>query len=264
MFYSSSKPYLFKLPVIRLLLLTALASLPAKAEIPPAIKSIGFSLSGDNLDQFDFNLPQQEIERQVSKNLSEWNFPVQAGTQSGYSHKLQVSIGIINHSQTPVGFSFSSGNSDPRSMEFQKADVLPVNCRITRENNPDDSHETQMSFPAGAIIEAQQTHAASSKIVTLLAEHISTTCFKLLDSLDIARPAPTVAGKTTIPTWMPSIRIETQEAVSPETPPKAEKSDEKSDAVTEPSVVIEHESSKQITIHNLGSPLILKFGHERR
>ncbi len=122
--------------VIGLLVFT-LAGLPVvAAEQPPvnldktSITAIKFVLAEDHLEQFGFRLPLQKIVETVSNNLAEWQYPVKL-SGSSYSHKLEATLGQIANQATPVGFSFSSGNSDPRASGFQKADVLPISCRLS-------------------------------------------------------------------------------------------------------------------------------------
>jgi hypothetical protein len=88
-----------------------------------------------------------------------------------------------------------------------------------------------------------------------LVDHISTVCFNLLSELNWPNKAPSEPSVGIKPSWIPEVRIET---VS-DRPVESEQADTSDKTVTH-----EIDGRKQIIIHNQGSPLILKFGHERR
>jgi hypothetical protein len=222
------------------------------------IDAIGLQVSEQNLTQFGIDLPTHPLEQQISKNLSEWQFPIQAAGLTGAKYILEVEVGELKHDKTPVGFSFSSGNSDPRALEFQKSEVLEINCRLSKKPAGTLIKQTSLSFSANSLIEAKQ-HPSATVIANELANHISTTCYELLTELHFAQPAPAQLHTTRVPSWMPSVRIETQETLNEPTGKKLTQPQEQTDSA----VNVERESTKQITIHNLGSPLILKLGHDR-
>jgi hypothetical protein len=115
------------------MLLTICCIQPAKAETPNSqpkqLTAIELVIADDHLRQFGTAISAASIGEKVSANLTEWEFPVQA--TGPYSHQLKARLGLISRQKTPVGFSFSSGNSDPRAGDFQKADVLPVTCTLS-------------------------------------------------------------------------------------------------------------------------------------
>lgn len=213
------------------------------------------------------------IEEQVSKNLTEWHYPVGEKTGETFSHTLTAKVGSITHTSTPTGFSFSSGDSDPRSIDFQKSDVLPVSCELTNIDQPEQHNDLSMGFTATA---KDRRAFAKEK----LADHISTVCFNLLRELKWPLPTTPIANEqTTQPTWIPEVRIETrtvpaQKAVPKETskkdassPPALESPEaiETDAEKTEDAVKTElDEPRREMIIHNQGSPVILHFGHERR
>ncbi len=199
-----------------------------------AIKAITLKIDAQSLDDLGVSAPP--LQEQVTKNLNEWRFPMVTGTAAA-THNLEVNIGKIENSSTPVGFSFSSGNSDPRSLAFQKDDVLPVTCRLISQQHPAQYAELSMSFSASKPVN-------SAKLV----DHISTVCFDLLDDLHFLAPETSKIIKT--PAWMPSVKIET--VTEPQ--PKVNTTEE---------TIVPTEERKQLIIQNQGSPLILKMGHDR-
>lgn len=180
----------------------------------------------------------QDVAARISQNLAAWGYPVGAKDNQAFSHTLTAEIGLVEHSQTPPGFSFSSGNSDPRALDFQKAKVLPIGCELASIAQPTQSTYLHMDFVAGDA-------ASQAKLI----DHISTVCFNLLSELNWKDNTQNQPSSSLKPSWIPEVRIETITA-----PDEAAKADApgKTD-----------EGRKQIIIHNQGSPVILKFGHER-
>lgn len=215
------------------------------------------------------------LAKQVSNNLQEWHYPVIA-EESGktISHRLKATIGQIENTKTPAGFSFSMGNSDPRALNFQKTDVLSIRCELTSVAHPEQSDEFSMGFANSS----SDKQAAADK----LADQISTVCFTLLR--DAKWPLPVQANTADVhkSSWIPKIRIETKEVpVAPvkssenikqgDTEVKAAAKEEvkKSGSVTMETQTVEPvsgetETKKQIIIHNEGSPIIFEMGHQRR
>lgn len=229
-----------------------LISLAASADTAPtgsdSINGIKFDLASEHLQQFGFPLAAEAIAARVRANLAEWEYPF---PDSGpYSHRLQAQVGEIVHGDTPVGFSFSSGNSDPRSMDFQKADVLPVECRLSRSDNDAVIAEAKSTFSAHSLsAEHGQAHVTEK-----LVDQISTACLNLLE--DLPRPQSEVRANTSSfkPKWMPDVRVEVKEV------PVVPAGDAAATAIKPNNV----EVKKEIVIHNQGTPVIFTFGHERK
>ncbi|MFZ2449698.1 MAG: hypothetical protein WAW36_04165 [Methylovulum miyakonense] len=216
----------------------------------------------------------------VIANLSQWRFPLQTENGQAYTHTLTVEIGDSKYDQTPVGFSFSSGNSDPRAPGFQKANVTPIQCRLTHNANPKQEEQLEMTFSAPS------SSTNSQKLQETLADNISSVCFDLLDSLKFLPPptAAQTAATVTTPTWMPSVQVETVPVPQPQ--PKVENvpavtlpatttpasapnaptavASPVVPAATAPTTAEPQETRKQLIIHNQGTPVIIKFGYDRR
>jgi hypothetical protein len=205
-------------------------------------------------------LPQGIVE-DVSKNLAGWDYPVGGKNAESFSHILKATVGTIAHGATPPGFSFSAGNSDPRALEFQKTDVLPINCVLTSIAYPAQASELNMGFAA---IPTSKLFLSPDK----LADHISTVCFNLLTEVKWPLTAKKATDeKSTIkpPSWMPEIRIETKETPANPVNKAAPANRVDSNVVdVETKAPTDNEHRKQIIIYNQGSPLILELGHERR
>ena len=126
----------------------------------------------------DALLPDSVVQH-VNENLTESGYPVGAKVGQIISHTLIVRVGSIVHSSTPAGFSFAIGNADPRALDFQKTDVLPVNCTLTAITHPEQVRDLDMNFTASA---TDRKALAKDK----LTDHISTVCFNLLT--DVTHP----------------------------------------------------------------------------
>jgi len=207
----------------------------------------------------------------VIANLSQWRFPLRAENGQAYTHTLTVEIGDSKYDQTPVGFSFSTGNSDPRAPGFQKAYVIPIQCRLSANANPKQEELLEMTFsaPSGS--------SNSQKVQESLVDNISSVCFDLLDSLKFLPPptAEQTAASVTKPTWMPSVQIETVPVPQPKTTVEnapaatlpattAPAAISPAPVTTAPATAEPQETRKQLIIHNQGTPVIIKFGYDRR
>ncbi|TAL53038.1 MAG: hypothetical protein EPN89_01840 [Methylovulum sp.] len=235
-------------------------SAPGVAQTSPglidmkAVTNIEVSIADDHLEQFGFPLPLQEMRGRIADNLMQWRFPVRVAGKNIYSHTLAIQIGEIKTGTTPVGFSFSSGDSDPRAAGFQKAEVMPVSCRLTANGKPRQDVELEMSFSANRLIRDLKNHGHQAKIIDQLIDNMSTVCFDLLDGLNWVKPEQQSMPLSIKPTWMPQVKIESIPVPVPAGKVKSAVHSE----------IDNTEERKQIIIHNQGSPLILKFGHERR
>ncbi|MGR9035581.1 MAG: hypothetical protein ACU83O_03210 [Gammaproteobacteria bacterium] len=227
--------------------LTATAQQPPSADIDnKAITNIEFRLAEDNLEQFGFSLPKMKISDRVINNLSEWHYPIHSDSARPYTHRLQVRVGPISHDKTPVGFSFSAGNSDPRAPGFQKAEVLAITCHLSAQNRRQKPIENTMEFSARPFIEAAKNRSKQAGAIDLLADRISTVCFNLLKESELERESKPGRRSQTQPGWMPEITIEVSEKPAGGNNPSEKEA-----------------GRKEITIHNQGTPVILKLGHDR-
>jgi hypothetical protein len=203
-----------------------------------SIKQIEFRIGTIKQSSLKAVLAQQDVAARISQNLAGWGYPIGAKDNQVFTHTLTAEIGLIEHSETPPGFSFSSGNSDPRALDFQKTNVLPIGCELASIAQPTQSTYLHMDFVAG-------DSANQAKLI----DHISTVCFNLLSELNWKDKTQNQPSSIIKPGWIPEVRIETVT-----TPDEAGKADAPGK---------EGEGRKQIIIHNQGSPVILKFGHER-
>ncbi|MGZ5059358.1 MAG: hypothetical protein ACXWE3_12935 [Methylobacter sp.] len=205
-----------------------------------AIKRIEFRIGTVKQASLKPILAQQGLANRIGQNLAGWGYPVGAKDNQAFSHTLTAEVGLIEHSETPPGFSFSSGNSDPRALDFQKTDVLPIGCELSSIADPKQTTYLYIDFAA-----------ANSASEAQLLDHISTVCFNLLSELKWPDKSQNQPSSSFKPSWIPEVRIET--VTSPDEAGKADAPGKEKEA----------EGRKQIIIHNQGSPVILKFGHER-
>lgn len=199
-------------------------------------------------------LPGSLLAERISGNLGEWGYPITTDDSIGYSHTVTISIGEVKRGSTPSGLSFSSGNSDPRALDFQKAEVLPITCFLIPRERPEQSAELTMMFTAKDYLAYSGTDKSQNHRIDRLVDDGSTVCFNLLRELKVKTQTPEHSENKTQPGWFPEIRVEVENDGKPENlerPPAEKKS--------EP-----NEPRKQVVIHNQGSPVIFKFGHERK
>jgi hypothetical protein len=93
-------------------------------------------------------------------------------------------------------------------------------------------------------------------------DHISTVCFNLLNDLKWPNNTQNLVLPEIKPSWIPEIRIETIDEPSKlkEIKPAGEAS-KTSQASGTPKT---KESRKQVIIYNEGTPVIIRFGYDRK
>ncbi len=243
--------------VLAFLSATCSPQIPAQTESgASAIGAIEMQVSDDNLEQFGLAVSVSELASHLRENLAEWNYPLPV--RGPYSHRLLAKVGKIEHGDTPVGFSFSSGNSDPRALDFQKADVLPVACELRKIDDDALIAEAKSTFSARPL----SREYGQTRVTEKLIDQIGTACLNLLEELP--QPASTRSQRATSssfkPKWMPDVRVEVKEvpAVTPRSEPASAGEPEPKETGSNVEV------KKEIIIHNQGNPVIFTFGHERR
>ena len=220
---------------------------------------IAIEIEGDSLQI-------NSIKQQVGKNLTDWDYPISGINNKPASHLLTAVVGKVEYGSTPEGFSFSVGNSDPRALDFQKANVLPITCKLNPIKQPQQSAELNMGFSDSEV-------TRSIPNIKELTDHISTVCFNLLQ--EVNWPVEKSEGKqqSKASSWMPEIRIETENEAPLATSPTSPSSEPASPVAppSEPGASpkpitkeITKEGRKVYIIHNQGNPIIFKFGHERK
>jgi hypothetical protein len=267
---------------------------------PASIRKILFRFAPENLEALPAARRKEMAER-VSRNLGTWGYAVEADESgSGYSHVMEATIGRVALRSTPAGFSFTMGNSDPRAMDFQKADVLPVDCVLYPAGRPKDKASLYMDFIAGGKLKDPARSRSDPAVAETFVNHAATVCFNLLDDLKVrrARPAPAAATGTESAsgsTWFPEVRIEVREKaptppagtsspapaggpVSVPRPPKTgpaalgeppapapqPESEPETPPVSAETSTDPGSGRKEMIIHNQGNPIILEFGYERK
>lgn len=219
------------------------------------VKKMAFKLEGH--PKFLNNaLPEAEIRQTVSSNLSEWGYQFIDQESIEYTHDLGIHIGSIRHGSTPAGLSFSSGSSDPRALDFQKASVIPLTCSLMPKAQKLQRAELVMEVLAKEYTGTDIMSVSKEKMITRITDDISTTCFNLLSSLNVKTLQNESAGKIISPSWIPKIRIEIENIPENTTNSETETSS--------PKKVISTEPRKRIIIHNQGTPVIFKFGPDRK
>ncbi len=192
-----------------------------------------------------------EITAQVAGHLKEWGYPVTSDSSARVSHRLVATIGSAKRGSTPVGLSFTAGHSDPRAENFQKADIMQVTYTLAAIANSAESADYTMEFIAKRQSELEQR--------ARLIDHAGTVCINLLKALSVKSNTSTARPESAKPAWTPEVLIDVIEE-----PQENAQPDPAEEARSTTGLHVEKKSHKQITIHNQGSPIILKLGHERQ
>ncbi len=242
---------------------------PVKSNLPLDLShpgAIALAVDSENAD-----LDRGVIGTQAARNLIGWNYPIALDSKAAVSHQLTAHISDTEQASTPAGFSFSMGNSDPRALDFQKADVVTISCTLNTVEKSGQSAELSMGFSDGAI-------TGSRPDLNALSDHVSTVCFNLLREVKwpVIDSDKTGSNNHSKPNWMPEIRIETETESMPatNTPPalpvvnsgSSHKPELESQPLEKAKTVtreINKEGRKVYIIHNQGNPVIFKFGHDR-
>ncbi len=226
-------------------------------------------------------LPVKQMQQQIQSNLSQWSYPFSDSSTEASSHSLAIEFGQIKRGSTPAGFSLTIGNSDPRALDFQQADVLTLSCSLFPTGQPDKRTHMTMEIIADDFKNFAQSQSHDDDWIEKLTDNFSTVCFNLLDSLNVKR---TVPEKQTLssPDWMPEIRIEIEneqplkkeseqhESINQEPASESDnKPNQKSESNPIQTEIDKPKNSsnpfrKRIIIHNQGNPVIFEFGHERK
>lgn len=204
---------------------------------------------------YDIALIETDLTERVAGNLSEWDYVITTEDTEEYSHDLLVKIGAVELGSTPVGFSYSLGNSDPRAIDFQKTEVMPVTCIMNAKDNPDLIAELDMDVDAKEILRYTNPVLNQPEILELIVNKVSTVCFNLLSGLNVPTQGSQIADKDKSPSWIPEIIVENE----------PEGSIEQDGSIATPVTGATPKSPrKKIVIKNEGTPVIFTFGHDRK
>ncbi|MCF6203503.1 MAG: hypothetical protein L3J59_07515 [Methylococcaceae bacterium] len=208
----------------------------------------------------NISLPVEAISKQVTSNLQQWGYDF---NPEDYSHDLKISMGSINRSSTPFGLSFNAGNSNPRSLDFQKASTFTLTCSLMPKGQ-DHRAEMIMDVMADSYTDLLNKAKGKNEIIEQLTDDISTVCYNLLSSLNIKTKKTGLIEESNHPTWIPEILIEVEKEIKQETKTRVaddaivNKIDKKISKTQN-----KKETRKRIIIHNQGPPVIFKFGSDR-
>ncbi|MGR9106909.1 MAG: hypothetical protein ACU843_08275 [Gammaproteobacteria bacterium] len=173
-----------------------------------------------------------ELSREISERFAGAGYPILNG-QSGRahggsqsekpdssmqrdSHVLQASVGAVQLTEMPTGFTLDFGNADPRSQNFQKTTTVDITCRLI---GPEDARTPIMlaerkAVPASLAEISSEAPQDIEKIRLFYVEAIGATCHDLLTRLDIY-PMETRQTESE-PAPLSGVRIETQYEQEPE------------------------------------------------
>jgi len=246
---------------------------------PERVSSLAFQLAPENFGQDLAPANRQEMSQSISQNLASLDYPVKTSAERADkpAYTLEGRIGVASQKATPAGFTLEFGNSDPRALNFQKAEVLPISCALHTQNQAESamtlSGEFALPSEFSELVGGKQPAVPPAFYV----DRITTVCLNLLTELKIPKNKAAQPGAG-IP-WAPSLNIEirnspkenTVDKAAPmpasaavATPEKTEKAGLQTLPAASPAENKEEEGRKQLIIHNLGTPVILEFGYERR
>ena len=155
-----------------------------------------------SLKIFD-NAQLEDISEEISRRFTEAGYPITHITSFDYetwrerqardsgandfTHILEVSVGSSEMTDTPPGLSFTIGNTDPRSINYQKALTVPVTCTLesTEKTEPAitlTERKTE-AFPLEHLGLDSATKLENNR--KFYVENIGSTCHNLLTKLDI-------------------------------------------------------------------------------
>lgn len=215
-----------------------------------SVKDIFFEIDIEAAGYQANDTANHEMAETIASHLNEWGYNIGIDVDKPAGYRMQATIEAIKHSSTPTGFSFTAGNSDPRALNFQKAEIVPISCSLISTANSAESADYTMEFIAKPLLGGEKR--------SRLINQVSTVCLNLLKSLKVQQEERADTLQAISPSWAPDVLIETVEEPETRTEPGKPEPSESND------INVEKKSYKQITIHNQGSPVILKLGHERK
>jgi hypothetical protein len=171
-----------------------------------------------------------------------------------YSQVLAVKVHSAQKGKTPLGFSITFGDSDPRAQGFQKTNLTPISCTLL--DAKDLREQASLTDYRSALNQLDQG--------TIYAKDIQGVCHTLLAKLGVDRtgedlPARSRLSKGSQEEGTGSNKSSTEETIARSRPSmesaKSEETVERSS---------DSQGRKQIKILNQGNTLILEFGHNRR
>ncbi len=215
-----------------------------------SVKQIFFEIDIEAAGYQADDTAKHEMADSIASHLNEWGYTIGIDADKPADHRMQATIEAVKHGSTPTGFSFTAGNSDPRAVNFQKAEIVPVTCKLIGAENSHESADYTMEFIAKPLSGGEKR--------SRLIDQVSTVCLNLLKSLKVQPEEHADTLQAISPSWAPDVLIETVEEPEAQTEPGKPEPSESND------INVEKKVYKQITIHNQGSPVILKLGHERK
>ena len=223
---------------------------------------------------FSSTIKSKDVAAQVKNNLTEWGYNISVDDTEYTDHELRVQIGEVRRDSTPAGFSFSIGNSDPRALDFQKTKILPMTCFLSPKNQPEKSAELTMEVLANEYL---KNNNKSDYLSKLLIDDLSTVCFNLLSHLKIKISIAKSSENKKTTNWTPKIRVENEDDADTKVEeiekkinikPTNKNNTSDKNLITETpkkkQTRVKKEPRKRVIIDNQGSPVIFKFGHERK
>jgi hypothetical protein len=263
----------------------ALGQKPQGAPLEPdSVGTILLRIPAENLGGAGA-VDTRELAGKIAKNLAGWGYAISAEAADGHSHVMEARVGGIEKKGTPTGFSFSVGNSDPRALDFQRAEIVTVTCTLAAARQPREHAYLKEEFLADEVLKHGGRAKNDPALFKVYVDHIGTACFNLLTELKVKRDKPAPAASPGSPasesSWFPEVRIEVREKpVSPSpvagpapsaTAPSPTAPDQAPAPAGAPpetppvrTETQESEGRKQMIIHNQGHPIILEFGYERK
>lgn len=261
--------------------------------LPNAVRSIRLQLTPEQLGPASEVGRISELSNAIGRNLRSHGYPVYEGDparagHAAYTHVMGARVSAPEKRSTPPGLSFTFGSSDPRALDFQKADVVSITCLLGSVEKPNEAVTLKGDFALevglGNWFESRRAPAS----MAFYTDRIGTVCLNLLTNLGILKAAtPESAAQAP---WTPEVRVEVRDkpgsdddnvlpwVSSPAPAAVAEPVPAAVNQVAAPAAApvpatdaVKTEvrtpqisDRKQVVIHSRGNPVILEFGYERK
>lgn len=245
------------------------AALRAAADTGPLLS---LDIADANLPQFRHFAGVPALSGQVQTGLEAMGYRFAGPGETGY--RLTAMLGLLGRQATPVGFSFNSGDSNPRGLNFQTALVLPVHCGLSRPGAGAAEAATDRNVAAGEDL----LDAAADKLNAALAEQIVATCLETLQQAKLPGTPAAAAQQDFHPALPIAIQVENRPEPAgnggdgngngaPAAQRDQDSGQTQGAAGTAPAAAAQpagDAADKRIIIYNRGTPIILQFGPDRR
>lgn len=173
---------------------------------PERVTQLGLVIISGNLESIATTEQLRQLTETISTNLSSLGYPVKPAVpkQETLAYVLEGKIGKVEKKATPPGFTLDFGNSDPRALDFQKANVVPVTCLLRSQNKTEKPVKLTGEFSVPADIDELMGTPNKPLSLNFFADSLGTVCLNLLAELNIPKTGQTEG----VTPWKPTVNVE--------------------------------------------------------